>query len=122
MATNILFFRMCDIIHQRHYKLWLRSDKIFNLTTYAKMQEKLMAVIHGLTKKVVKTRKEEYINNTKSGNGGTYLDKVTKIVKDKENKEKLGKKTNAQTYGLKDDLDFNDENDVGMYYYNIYLL
>lgn len=51
---------MCDILHLRHTKLWLRPDWLFNLTKYGKDQIKLLEVIHGLTKKVIQRKKEEY--------------------------------------------------------------
>nr|ULR85606.1 cytochrome P450 [Spodoptera frugiperda] len=44
--------KMCDIIHQRQYKLWLRFDSIFNYTNFSKQQKQLLDVIHGLTNKV----------------------------------------------------------------------
>lgn len=44
--------KMCDILHLRHTKIWLRPESIFKLTSYAKNQTKLLDVIHGLTKKV----------------------------------------------------------------------
>lgn len=44
--------KMCDILHLRHTKVWLRPDMLFNLTKHAKNQTKLLDIIHGLTKKV----------------------------------------------------------------------
>lgn len=43
---------MCDILHARHVKAYLRFDSVFNLTKVKKQQEKLLAIIHGLTKRV----------------------------------------------------------------------
>lgn len=51
---------MCDILHLRHTKVWLRPDWLFNLTKYGKNQIKLLEVIHGLTKRVIQRKKEEY--------------------------------------------------------------
>lgn len=51
---------MCDILHMRHRKVWLRPDWLFNLTKYGKNQIKLLEVIHGLTKKVIQKKKEDY--------------------------------------------------------------
>lgn len=45
--------KMCDILHLRHTKIWLRPDLLFGFTQYAKLQNKLLDVIHGLTKKVL---------------------------------------------------------------------
>lgn len=47
--------KMCDILHLRHTKIWLRPELLFNFTQYAKAQAKLLDVIHGLTKKVIVT-------------------------------------------------------------------
>lgn len=44
---------MCDIIHQRHYKFWLRFDSIFKLTSFFEKQKQLLGIIHGLTNKVI---------------------------------------------------------------------
>lgn len=46
---------MCDILHLRHYKLWFRSDIIFSLLGLKKQQDKLLAIIHGLTGSVSST-------------------------------------------------------------------
>lgn len=43
---------MCDILHARHVKAYLRFDSVFNLTNVKKQQEKLLSIIHGLTKRV----------------------------------------------------------------------
>lgn len=43
---------MCDILHARHVKAYLRFDALFNMTSIKQKQEKLLAVIHGLTKRV----------------------------------------------------------------------
>ena len=51
---------MCDILHLRHTRLWLRPDWLFNLTKYGKEQVHLLDVIHGLTKKVIARKKEDY--------------------------------------------------------------
>lgn len=100
--------KMCDILHMRHTRVWLRPDWLFNLTKYKKDQMKLLDVIHGLTKKVVQRKKEEY----KSG-------KRTIINPTIENRNNESKNTTVveglsfgQSAGLKDDLDV-DDNDVG---------
>lgn len=46
------YFRMCDIIHQRHYKFWMRFDSVFKFTSFFKKQSHLLSIIHGLTNKV----------------------------------------------------------------------
>lgn len=43
---------MCDIIHQRHYKFWMRFDAVFKFTKFFEKQKELLNIIHGLTNKV----------------------------------------------------------------------
>jgi cytochrome P450 family 4 len=43
---------MCGILQHRHFKLWLRPDWLFSLTSYGKEQINLLGIIHGLTKEV----------------------------------------------------------------------
>ncbi|XP_003705403.1 cytochrome P450 4g15 [Megachile rotundata] len=96
--------KMCDILHLRHTKIWLRPDWLFNLTKYGKDQIKLLEIIHGLTKKVIQRKKEEY----KSGK---------RNIIDTSNQKSDAKTTSVegvsfgQSAGLKDDLDVED--DVG---------
>ncbi|XP_038213205.1 cytochrome P450 4g15 [Zerene cesonia] len=100
--------KMCDILHLRHTKIWLRPDFLFNFTQYAKLQNKLLDIIHGLTKKVIKKKKEEF----KSGKKPSAV--VTEVV---EKETEPAKTTSVeglsfgQSSGLKDDLDVDD--DVG---------
>ncbi|KAG5314296.1 C4G15 protein, partial [Acromyrmex insinuator] len=98
---------MCDILHLRHTKVWLRPDWLFNLTKYGKDQIRLLEIIHGLTKKVIARKKQEFkngkrnvIDESKNSNGKTI--KSTSV-------EGL---SFGQAAGLKDDLDIED-NDVG---------
>ncbi|KAL6255811.1 hypothetical protein P5V15_013054 [Pogonomyrmex californicus] len=99
--------KMCDILHLRHTKVWLRPDWLFNLTKYGKDQIRLLEIIHGLTKKVIARKKQEY----KSG-------KRNVIDASAQNGNAIGKNTSVeglsfgQAAGLKDDLDV-DDNDVG---------
>lgn len=51
---------MCDILHLRHTKVWLRPNWLFNLTKYGKDQIRLLEIIHGLTKKVIARKKQEF--------------------------------------------------------------
>ncbi|KAG7305531.1 hypothetical protein JYU34_009609 [Plutella xylostella] len=103
--------KMCDILHLRQTKIWLRPELIFNFTKYAQNQTKLLDTIHSLTKRVIKKKKEEF----KSG-------KKTPILPEHDvstSEETYTKTTTSveglsfgQSAGLKDDLDV-DDNDVG---------
>lgn len=113
--------KMCDILHLRHAKIWLRPELIFQLTGYGKEQVRLLDIIHNLTKKVLKRKKEEYIKNKNSLTANTPVVSATvesnveekKEVKNaKEVKSVSDKYSFGQSAGLKDDLDV-DDNDVG---------
>lgn len=105
---------MCDIIHQRHYKLYYRYDALFNLSSLKKQQDKLLGVIHGLTKKVLSIKKSEFEKNAKEGKlPSPSLNEV--INETTTAKEPTTKKSSAKTKksGLRDDLDDQDEDDIG---------
>lgn len=74
---------MCDILHLRHTKVWLRPDWLFNLTKYGKDQIRLLDIIHGLTKKVIARKKQEFKSGqrnviTESAANGNV--KTTKVI------------------------------------------
>ncbi|XP_018331831.1 cytochrome P450 4g15 [Agrilus planipennis] len=109
--------KMCDILHLRHTKVWLRPDLIFNLTKYGKNQESLLSIIHGLTTKVIKNKKEAF----NKGIRGSIAEvpKELKINQETKDEEPVTQKTTSvegssfgQSVGLRDDLDV-DDNDVG---------
>ncbi|KAJ6640354.1 Cytochrome P450 4g15 [Pseudolycoriella hygida] len=102
--------KMCDILHARHLKAYLRFDSIFNLTNVKKQQEKLLGTIHGLTKRVIKEKKALYEKNLSEGIVPTPS--LSQIIAD-DYVEKLPAKTTKKVEGLRDDLDEIDENDVG---------
>ncbi|XP_011501919.1 PREDICTED: cytochrome P450 4g15 [Ceratosolen solmsi marchali] len=98
--------KMCDILHLRHTRIWLRPDWLFGLTKYGKEQIRLLDIIHGLTKKVIARKKEDY----KSGKRN-IID--TSAAKDATTKNtSVDGLSFGQSVGLKDDLDV-DDNDVG---------
>lgn len=131
---------MCDIIHQRQYKFWLRFESIFKFTSFFEQQKKLLSIIHGLTNKVmiriivkspinffmlciswnnafskvIKNKKEKYIQNKAKG---IIPPTIEELSRDSDTDTGLANnaKTLADTVfkGYRDDLDFNDENDVG---------
>ncbi|XP_057341119.1 cytochrome P450 4g15 [Microplitis mediator] len=96
--------KMCDILHLRHTRVWLRPDWLFNLTKYGKDQIQLLDVIHSLTKKVIQRKKEDF----KAGKRNFIKTTETKDAK-LTSVEGL---SFGQSSGLKDDLDV-DDNDVG---------
>lgn len=109
---------MCDIIHQRHFKFYYRFDTLFNMTALKKTHDKLLSIIHGLTRKVIKEKNEMYDRNKLENNGNAR----TQSIKDNIANDALShscvsngeiKSNNTITNGLRDDLDDIDENDVG---------
>ncbi|XP_055300649.1 cytochrome P450 4g15-like [Sitodiplosis mosellana] len=101
--------KMCDILHARHVKVYLRFDALFNMTKIKEKQEQLLNTIHGLTKRVIKEKKKLFEDNYKEGNVPTpSLSEI--IANDYVVPLKPEKKT---AEGLRDDLDDIDENDVG---------
>ncbi|KAJ8727107.1 hypothetical protein PYW08_015504 [Mythimna loreyi] len=110
--------KMCDIIHQRHYKFWLRLDFFFKLHPLFKTQQKLLEIIHGLTNKVIKLKKQMYYENKAKGIIPPSIQELTEgktRTTSSNNVLANGGKTLSDTVfkGYRDDLDFNDENDVG---------
>ncbi|KAJ8944745.1 hypothetical protein NQ318_011651 [Aromia moschata] len=102
--------KMCDILHLRHTKVWLRPDIIFNVTKYAKIQEKLIDTIHSLTRKVIKNKRA----NFEKGIRGSTAE-VPEELKTKNFENKVSSKTvveglsYGQSAGLKDDLDVDED-------------
>lgn len=102
---------MCDLIHARHFKLYYRFDKIFNLTNLSKQQDHLLNIIHGLTKKVIKRKNEQYDQDLQDG----VLQKpvLADLIAKEEEKQRNRGEGASKKEGLRDDLDDQDENDIG---------
>ncbi|XP_030758491.1 LOW QUALITY PROTEIN: cytochrome P450 4g15-like [Sitophilus oryzae] len=105
--------KLCEILHLRHAKLWFRPDLIFNLTNTAKYQEKLIGVIHSLTRRVIQKKKADFEQGIR-GSTAELPDeyKTSKLEKNVPLKTTTLEGTSyGQSVGLKDDLDVDD--DVG---------
>ncbi|KAH8396162.1 hypothetical protein KR222_004264, partial [Zaprionus bogoriensis] len=87
---------MCDIIHKRQVKLLYRLDAIYKFTKLREKGDRMMDIILGMTRKIVKDRKENFQPEARA------------IVEEVDPKIVSAKKE-----GLRDDLDDIDENDVG---------
>lgn len=96
--------KMNEILHLRHTKIWLRPDWLFNLSKYGKNQIKLLEIIHGLTKKVIQRKKEEYKSGKRNLIDTSAAQKTEKTIA-------VEGVSFGQSAGLKDDLDVDD--DVG---------
>lgn len=98
---------MCDILHARHVKAYLRFDALFNMTKVREQQEKLLGIIHGLTKRVIKEKKALFEKNLSEGILPTPS--FSEIIAD----DYVEEKKVVKKEGLRDDLDDIDENDIG---------
>uniref|UniRef100_A0A1L8E432 Putative cytochrome n=1 Tax=Nyssomyia neivai TaxID=330878 RepID=A0A1L8E432_9DIPT len=104
--------KMCDILHARHMKFYLRFDTIFNWSKFKREQEKLLSIIHGLTKKVIKKKTLIFDENMKKGiMPSPSLNEI--ISQDTYSQPDVKKAPKGETKGLRDDLDEIDENDIG---------
>lgn len=102
--------KMCDILHLRHTKFWLRPDLIFNRTSYAKYQEKLINTIHSLTRKVIKRKRVDFDKGIRGSTAEVPDELKSKTADDKtESKTVVEGLSYGQSAGLKDDLDVDDD-------------
>ncbi|KRT83139.1 cytochrome P450, partial [Oryctes borbonicus] len=101
--------KMCSIIHQRSYKPWLRFDSLFKQTKYRTEHDKLLGIIHNLTNKAVDYRRKNHLQKKTE-----VVETKTLLVREEKQKIVMDK---IQGYNngtaVRDDLDENDENDVG---------
>lgn len=102
---------MCDILHARQFRFYYRIDAIFNLSSLKRMHDKFLNTIHTLTRKVVQRKKEKYQKAVEEGN----IPKPTfeEVVKNEYKVVETMKDKIPPPRGLRDDLDEQDESDVG---------
>lgn len=104
--------KMCDILHLRHTKIWLRPDLIFNMTSYSKAQDKLINTIHSLTRKVIKRKRIDFDKGIRGSTAEVPEELKTANYENKVNSKTVVEGLSyGQSAGLKDDLDVDD--DVG---------
>lgn len=103
--------KMCDILHLRHTKIWLRPDLLFNVTKYAKAQEKLINTIHSLTRKVIKRKRADFEKGIRGSTAEVPEELKTKHYETKVSSSKTVVEglSYGQSAGLKDDLDVDDD-------------
>ncbi|XP_012268240.2 cytochrome P450 4g15-like [Athalia rosae] len=107
--------KMCDIVHQRQYKIYLRPDALFRFSNFAKQQKKHLSIIHGLTNRVIKRKKKEYIDKM-ADEADFVASKNNENLQTLNDTKKIGDKKlkdSARPTYVRDDLDEIDENDVG---------
>ncbi|XP_024893806.1 cytochrome P450 4g15-like [Temnothorax curvispinosus] len=107
--------KLSDIIHRRHYDISLRLDMFFKYSKLAKVQEKLLNIVHTLTEHVIKEKakdveeklvKDQQVKEVQNDQPMENLN-VTENTKNANNRP-----ANYMHY-VRDDLDDIDENDVG---------
>jgi len=112
--------RMCDILHARHRSIFLRNEFVFTLTRYYKEQGRLLNIIHGLTTKVIRSKKAAFEQGTRGSLAQCELkaaQDADAVASGQSADEEKGTPPVAglsygQSAGLKDDLDVED-NDIG---------
>lgn len=105
--------KMCDILHLRHRNIFLRNEFLFTLTKYYKNQGKLLDIIHGLTTKVIKRKKEAFKKGTRGSLAKAQAEAFDyKIEVNTDKTTSVDGLSFGQSSELKDDLDVED-NDIG---------
>jgi cytochrome P450 family 4 len=100
--------KLCDILHRRHYKVWLRPDYLFEKSKMALNHTKLLKVITDLTTKVVRNKKREHLKKVINPE-----EQYEKVEAKSEVKETVSSKPMTGFEYIRDDLDDVDENDIG---------
>ncbi|KAH1021970.1 hypothetical protein HUJ04_011450 [Dendroctonus ponderosae] len=103
---------MCNILHLRHYKVWLRPSFIFKWTKMASEQTKLLQLIHSLTRKVIKRKKDDYFVRASKQESSLYKDALKEEMLDLNAPAKPNERTENYKY-IRDDLEDIEDNDVG---------
>ncbi|XP_071631394.1 cytochrome P450 4g15-like [Temnothorax longispinosus] len=106
--------KLSDIIHRRHYNILLRYDMLFKYSKLAKVQEKLLRIVHTLTEHVIKEKAKDFEEKlvkdqqVKEAQNGKPMEKSNSTENTKNAKNKA-----ANMHNVRDDLNDIDENDVG---------
>nr|WKR34924.1 cytochrome P450 CYP4G353 [Monolepta hieroglyphica] len=104
--------KMCNILHLRHVKLWLRPDVLFNMTKLGALQDGLLNTMHSLTDNVIRRKKDDYFSRAKKDVTSLYGYAV-KTTKFNENDGNITEGGEIMSNYIRDDLDDIDQNDVG---------
>lgn len=106
---------MSDILHRRHYDISLRFDTLFQFSTLAKTQKKLLKIIHKLTEQVIKEKSEDIEEKFARNQQAKKVQNDKPMETSNVTEEIESTKNSAINYMhyVRDDLDDIDENDVG---------
>ncbi|KAI9589365.1 hypothetical protein GQX74_007534 [Glossina fuscipes] len=80
--------KMCDILHLRHRSIFLRNEFIFTLSKYYKEQGRLLNIIHGLTKKVIKSKKQAFAKGARGSLAEHELNENGELIVNNSNENK----------------------------------
>ncbi|XP_069703349.1 cytochrome P450 4C1-like [Periplaneta americana] len=70
---------LCKTVLKRSMKLWLYPDFLFRMSSIGKCQQKCLDILHSMTNKIIKARKQELLHKQESETGDNELDKKKKI-------------------------------------------
>ncbi|XP_071631439.1 cytochrome P450 4g15-like isoform X2 [Temnothorax longispinosus] len=104
--------KLSDIIHRRHYNILLRYDMLFKYSKLAKVQEKLLRIVHTLTEHVIKEKAKDFEEKLVKDQQVKEVQNVKPMEKSNptENTEHAKNKAANYMHYVRDNL---DENDVG---------
>lgn len=105
---------MCDILHKRQLQVFSRFEPFYTLNGMRQRQKQLLGIIHGMTSRVLKEKKDIFNKNLQEGNlPSPSLQEIIKNNSDVDQAVKKAKSKANKVVGLRDDLDDLDENDIG---------
>ncbi|XP_071631414.1 cytochrome P450 4g15-like isoform X2 [Temnothorax longispinosus] len=107
--------KLSDIIHRRQYNVLLRYDMLYKYSKFAKLQEKLLNIVHTLTEHVIKEKAKDFEEKLVKDQQVKEVQNVKPMEKSNptENTEHAKNKAANYMHYVRDDLDDIDENDVG---------